>query len=66
MRSFLFLLKSFGSAGALHNARRELELTHTQQVQAAVIARRVDTIDAMAARSAVVAPMRPIGIAAAA
>lgn len=66
MRGFLFLLRSFGSAGALHNARTELELTYAQQVQAAVIARRVGTIDAVAARSAVIAPRRPVGIAAAA
>ncbi|MDQ6697024.1 MAG: hypothetical protein M3Z46_06150 [Actinomycetota bacterium] len=53
MRSFLSVLRSFGSTGALHNARTELERTHAQQVQAAVVARRVGTIDAVAARSAV-------------
>jgi len=66
MRSFLFLLHSFGSAGALHNARTELEMTHARQVQAAAIARRVGTIDAVAARSASVSasPRRPIAAAA--
>ncbi len=66
MRSLLFLLRSFGSAGALHNARTELEHSHAQQVQAAVIARRIGTIDAVAARSVCAAPIRSIAIAAAA
>lgn len=68
MRSILFLLHSLGSAGALHNARTELEISHTQQVRAAAIARRVGTIDAVAARSASVSasPSQPIVIAAAA
>ena len=66
MRSFLFLFHSFGSAGALHNARTELEVTHARQVQAAAIARRVGTIDAVAARSVSASPSRPVVAAAAA
>ena len=50
MRSLLSVLQSFGSVGALRNARAELELTHSRNVQAAVLVRRVGTIDASAAR----------------
>lgn len=64
MRSILALLNSLGSAGALRNARTELELSHGRQVQAAILARRVGTIDAVAGRADVRALSRPVPIAA--
>ena len=66
MRSILSLLQSFGSAGALRNARAELELTHTRRVQAALLERRVGTIDAVAARQDIAGPGRPVAFPAAA
>jgi hypothetical protein len=55
MRRLLLLFTSLGSAGALQNARTELELTHGRRVQAAVLAQRVGTIDAVAAKADLVA-----------
>ncbi len=60
MRSILILLQSFGSAGALQNARAELELNHSRQLQAALVARRVGTIDAVSARRTITAPSLPV------
>lgn len=59
MRSILSVLTSLGSAGALHNARAELELTHSRNVQAALVVRRVGTLDGVAARRDLEAPSAP-------
>ena len=50
MRSLLDLLQSLGPAGARENARAELVLAHSRQVQAVLVARRVGGVDTSVAQ----------------
>lgn len=42
MRQFTSLMSGFGAAGAAANAKAELETAHTQRLQAALVAKRVN------------------------
>ena len=52
MRSLVDVLASLGSPGAFRNAQAELDLAQSRRAQASLLARRVDTIDAVAGRRA--------------
>ncbi len=43
MRSVLSLLRGLGTAGAVANAKAELETAHVLNLQAAVVAKRVNS-----------------------
>ncbi len=59
MGNLLRLVRSLGSAGALHNARAELELEQSRRVQAALLACRIGAVDASAARRDVATLSQP-------